>query len=95
MSEYFSNGILEYNLTMSNTASDMIPARCVFEIIAKDEFGNTDTRRMELVNSRISDIVRVEIYADGKPVPRWFIAEQKQNKRGPSACGRYRIGPVR
>ncbi len=68
MSEYFSNGILEYTLSIGNIATQMMPARRIFEIIAKDEFGNTHSRRMELVNSRISDIVRVELFADGKPI---------------------------
>lgn len=77
MSEYFSNGILEYTLSMGHTSAQMTQAKRIFEIIARDEFGNTETKRMELVNSRISDIVRVEIYADGKPIPSDGVSLRK------------------
>ena len=69
MSRYFTKGVLEYTLSMGDKAVQGTPVGHLFEIIAKDEFGNTESKRMEIVDSRMSDIVRVEIYADGKPVP--------------------------
>lgn len=68
MSGYFTDGILEYALSIGTTAAAE-PARHIFEIIASDMYGNTESRRMELVNSRMSEIVRVEIYTGGQPVP--------------------------
>lgn len=79
MSEYFSKGILEYTLSMGDEAARMTPAGRMFEIIAKDEFGNTQSRRMELADSRMSDISRVEIYAGGKPVPTDGILLNRDN----------------
>lgn len=81
MSEYFSKGVLEYTLSMGDAAAQRTQAGHVFEIMARDEFGNTESKRMEIVDSRMSDIVRVEIYADGKPVSANGILLSMDNPR--------------
>jgi|LSQX01.2.fsa_nt_gb hypothetical protein len=79
MSDYFSRGVLEYTLSIGNAAAQMTKAGHLFEIIARDELGNTESKRMEIVDSRMADIARVEIYADGKPIPADGILLSRDN----------------
>lgn len=68
MSEYFTEGILEYKISLDKSNLQQGLAKRSFEIIAKDGVGNRSSKQMELIDSRVADIARVEIYSDGKPV---------------------------
>lgn len=69
MSRYFTDGILNYTIPLSNS----VAKQHTFEIIATDAAGNIESKQMEITDSKLSDIVRVEIYNHNQPVPEYGI----------------------
>jgi hypothetical protein len=65
MSAYFTNGILEYTIALGNSTA----SSHTVEILAKDAAGNLSSRFATVSDSSMPDIVRVELYRSGAPIP--------------------------
>lgn len=65
MAECFTDNILNYTIPLSNS----VAKQHTFEIIAKDAAGNIESKRMEVTDSKLSDVVSVKVYNHNESVP--------------------------